>query len=587
MQDFKRNTFIPNRINPLGNRLANQIAAGEVVERPASVVKELLENAIDSGASKIELVVERGGTRLIQVTDDGSGIVKEDLALALARHATSKIASSDDLASIKSLGFRGEALASISSVSRLCLTSRTHDSEMAWQAIAEGREMQVEILPAAATAGTRIEVSDLFYNTPARQKFLKAEKTEFSHIEEVFKRHALANPDIAFILKHNGKIVKRVPAIANANQQFKRLEAICGSPFSTRAKEFSCQHEYLEIQGWLGGCDFHRSESDLQYVFINGRPVKDRMINHAIRQAHTNLLPHGRMATYVVFLAINVAKVDVNVHPTKHEVRFDDQRLVHDLIVKSVSEGLEQFSPDFETISFDQATDSENSPLLQYASQQSGQPGFEANKGVASIKGGYSNNNFGEKFNQINTINTQFSNEPLNSLAIKLDDKYWLAIQSDAAYLINGRKLFQYYLETLFNEGFRGEIDVERKPLLFPQYIKISREIFEQQDNLRLIENLGFRFEPSGKEGITLHQIPIWLVEVEVADILASFNHWIGSIIDDQQTGIVEIGRVFGYFSKRTIDHLVKRSDLGNLNAGSSKITIADLTSLTDKLINR
>ncbi|TQV87224.1 DNA mismatch repair endonuclease MutL [Aliikangiella coralliicola] len=324
----------------LDNRLANQIAAGEVVERPASVVKELMENSIDSDATRIEVDIERGGTRLIRVTDNGKGIDKDDLSLALTRHATSKIQSSDDLACIQSLGFRGEALASISAVSKLTLTSRTHDSELAWQAMAHGRDMSVEIQPAAASPGTRIEVADLFFNTPARQKFLRTEKTEFNHVEEVFKRHALANFSKAFVLKHNHKIVKRVPASGDSSQYLKRVATICGKPFADSCVEFNCQHELLQLFGWLGKPSFHRSESDIQYVFINGRPVKDKTLNHAIRQAYEGLLPPGRMAAYVIFLSMDPHQIDVNVHPTKHEVRFGQQRLVHDLLVKSVAEAI-------------------------------------------------------------------------------------------------------------------------------------------------------------------------------------------------------------------------------------------------------
>jgi DNA mismatch repair protein MutL len=326
------------RIHRLDNRLANQIAAGEVVDRPASVVKELLENSIDALATKVEVEIERGGTRLIRVTDNGCGIIKDDLGLALSRHATSKISQTADLAAINSLGFRGEALASIASVSKLCLTSRTKDSEYAWQAIAEGRDMAVDIQPASATVGTRIEVRDLFYNTPARQKFLRTEKTEFSHIEEIFKRHALANANSSFVLKHNQKIIKRVPASSEQDNGLKRIENICGKPFADNAVFFSCLHEVVNIKGWLGIPSFHRSESDIQYVFINGRPVKDKMLNHAIRQSYQGLLPPGRMPAYVLFITIDPNRIDVNVHPTKHEVRFDEQRTIHDLLVKSISD---------------------------------------------------------------------------------------------------------------------------------------------------------------------------------------------------------------------------------------------------------
>ncbi|MET1256633.1 DNA mismatch repair endonuclease MutL [Aliikangiella maris] len=328
------------RILLLDNRLANQIAAGEVVERPASVVKELVENCIDAGASRIEVDIERGGARLIRIIDNGCGINKADLMLALTRHATSKISTTEDLANIRSLGFRGEALASISAVSRLTLTSRQHGSEQAWQAIAQGRDMAVEILPAAAAPGTRIEVADLFFNTPARQKFLRTEKTEFNHIEEVVKSHALANFQIAFMLKHNLKVIKRIPACGEPSQQALRIAAICGKPFIDNAIRFSCQHDVLMVEGWIGRPGYHRSESDIQYVFINRRPVKDKTLNHAIRQAYEGLLPAGRMATYVIYLTVDPAQVDVNVHPTKHEVRFSEQRLVHDLLAKSVRDAL-------------------------------------------------------------------------------------------------------------------------------------------------------------------------------------------------------------------------------------------------------
>ncbi|WP_196139623.1 DNA mismatch repair endonuclease MutL [Aliikangiella sp. G2MR2-5] len=330
-----------NRIHLLDNRLANQIAAGEVVERPASVVKELVENSIDSGATRIEVDVERGGTRLIRITDNGSGIYKDDLKLALTRHATSKIRTNEDLHAIGSLGFRGEALASISSVSRLTLTSRPQSEPLAWQAIAQGREMNVDIQPASAAPGTRIEVADLFYNTPARLKFLRTEKTEFSHVEEVFKQHALANFGTAFVLKHNHKVIKRVPAVRDNSQKLKRIATICGKGFADNALPFLCDHEMMTVRGWLGRPEFHRSESDIQYVFVNGRPIKDKTVNHAIRQAYEGLLPPGRMATYVIFIEMDVSKVDVNVHPTKHEVRFDQQRLVHDLLAKSISDALQ------------------------------------------------------------------------------------------------------------------------------------------------------------------------------------------------------------------------------------------------------
>ncbi|MCO7224866.1 DNA mismatch repair endonuclease MutL [Pleionea sp. CnH1-48] len=330
------------RILQLDNQLANQIAAGEVVERPASVVKELIENSIDAGATRIEIDIERGGARLIRIVDDGSGIHPDDLPLALSRHATSKIQSFSELCRVVTLGFRGEALASIASVSRLLLRSRMQGSEEGWQAVAEGREMAVKVTPAAAAPGTCVEVRDLFFNTPARRKFLRTEKTEFAHIEETVKREALATPGVAFVLKHNGKIVKRYSAAANIAEMQQKVAAACGQNFLKQSVFFEGQLEQLRISGWLGAPDFHRSESDCQVLMVNGRPVKDRLLGHAIRQSYAELIPQGRFAAYVIFIELDAEDVDVNVHPTKHEVRFQNPRQIHDFLVKLVADCLQQ-----------------------------------------------------------------------------------------------------------------------------------------------------------------------------------------------------------------------------------------------------
>lgn len=319
-------------IQVLPARLANQIAAGEVVERPASVIKELVENSLDAGATNIKIQIEKGGAKRIKISDNGSGIPKDELTLALSRHATSKIKTLNDLEGICSLGFRGEALASISSVSRLTLTSKPKDQNSAWQATSEGRDMEVEITPAAHPNGTSIDVQDLFFNTPARRKFLKTDKTEFAHIEEVIKRIALARLDVTFVLTHNEKIIRQYRAAHTKKQYSKRVAQVCGQKFIDHAIEVECKHNDLHFSGWLAKPSYSRNQNDLCYSYVNGRMMKDKLINHAIRQAYENLLPRDTYPAFVLFLTLNHRDVDVNVHPAKHEVRFHQGRYVHDFI---------------------------------------------------------------------------------------------------------------------------------------------------------------------------------------------------------------------------------------------------------------
>ncbi|KEY49235.1 DNA mismatch repair endonuclease MutL [Citrobacter amalonaticus] len=330
-------------IQVLPPQLANQIAAGEVVERPASVVKELVENSLDAGATRIDIDIERGGAKLIRIRDNGCGIRKDELALALARHATSKIASLDDLEAIISLGFRGEALASISSVSRLTLTSRTAEQQEAWQAYAEGRDMEVTVKPAAHPVGTTLEVLDLFYNTPARRKFMRTEKTEFNHIDEIIRRIALARFDVTINLSHNGKMVRQYRAVAKEGPQERRLGSICGTPFLEHALAIEWQHGDLTLRGWVADPNHTTTAlAEIQYCYVNGRMMRDRLINHAIRQACEDKLGADQQPAFVLYLEIDPHQVDVNVHPAKHEVRFHQSRLVHDFIYQGVLSVLQQ-----------------------------------------------------------------------------------------------------------------------------------------------------------------------------------------------------------------------------------------------------
>ena len=329
-------------IKILPARLANQIAAGEVVERPASVVKELVENSLDSGATRIDIDIEKGGAKLIRVRDNGKGIVKDELGLALSRHATSKIHTLDDLEAIVSLGFRGEALASISSVARLTMTSRPATQDQAWAAYSEGRDMAVKLQPAAHPIGTSVEVLDLFFNTPARRKFLRTEKTEFTHIDELLKRIALSRFDVTINLRHNGKMVRQYRAAKTEIQAEKRIAAVCGNAFVRHMLKIELEHQGLKLHGWITTPEGARQQSDLQYCYVNGRMMRDKLINHAIRQSYETSLRPDQFATYVLFIELDPHQVDVNVHPAKHEVRFHQARLVHDFIYQALSDGLAQ-----------------------------------------------------------------------------------------------------------------------------------------------------------------------------------------------------------------------------------------------------
>ncbi|ANF57406.1 DNA mismatch repair endonuclease MutL [Halotalea alkalilenta] len=329
------------RIQVLSPRLANQIAAGEVVERPASVLKELVENAIDAGSRRIEIELEAGGAKLIRVRDDGSGIDAEDLPLALSRHATSKIATLDELEGVASLGFRGEALASIGSVARLELFSNVTDEPAnGWRVVAEGRDMASRVSPAPHPRGTSVAVRDLFFNTPARRKFLRTEKTEYGHLEEAFRRLALSRYDIGWVLRHNQKGIHQLRPAASLTERRARVAALLGQEFVANALDVEVEATGLRLWGWVGLPTHTRAQADQQYFFVNGRVIRDRLVAHAVRQAYRDVLFHGRQPVFVLYLELDPKVVDVNVHPTKHEVRFRDSRLVHDFLFSSLHRAL-------------------------------------------------------------------------------------------------------------------------------------------------------------------------------------------------------------------------------------------------------
>ncbi|MDD2933172.1 MAG: DNA mismatch repair endonuclease MutL [Methylotenera sp.] len=323
------------RIQRLPDQLISQIAAGEVVERPASALKELLENSLDAGSTDIQVSLLQGGIKQLRVVDNGAGVAKEDLELALTRHATSKIASLEDLEAVASLGFRGEALASIASISRTQLMSRQAASKHAWRIISEGSEIY-PIEPGALDVGTIIEVTDLYFNTPARRKFLKTEATEFGHCEKAFECIALSRPDVAFMLQHNGKALSRF-AISSPS---KRFSEVLGAEFTAESVEVNEVAAGLRLWGMAAKPTFSRHSRDTQYVYVNGRFVRDKLIAHAIRQAYQDVLHHDRHPAFVLFIELDPNLVDVNVHPSKTEVRFRDGQAIHRFIFHALHKAL-------------------------------------------------------------------------------------------------------------------------------------------------------------------------------------------------------------------------------------------------------
>ena len=336
-----------SRIRKLPEQLINQIAAGEVVERPASVVKELLENSLDAGADRIEVDLEQGGKRLIRIRDNGAGMDQDELPLAVARHATSKIRSLRDLEQVGSLGFRGEALPSIASVSRLTVSSRQQRADLAWALDCDGSDAPLELRPAAHPPGTTVEVRDLFFNTPGRRKFLRADRTEFSHVQETIKRLALSRFDFSLQLRHNERVITQLPSAQPGTEGAEeRVARLLGEAFVEHALHVEVEAAGLALSGWIALPTFSRVQSDLQYFYVNGRVVKDRMASHAIRRAYHDVLFKDRYPAYLLYLDVDPGQVDVNVHPAKHEVRFRDGRLIYDFLFRHLHQILEQVRPE-------------------------------------------------------------------------------------------------------------------------------------------------------------------------------------------------------------------------------------------------
>jgi len=533
------------RIRLLSSRLANQIAAGEVVERPASVAKEVLENSLDAGATRVEIDVESGGSKLIRVRDNGSGIPAEDMCLALARHATSKIASLEDLERVGSLGFRGEALASIGSVSRLTLTSNAceHGSEGS-SAACEGRDMEVQLKPAPHPRGTTVEVRDLFFNTPARRKFLRTEKTEFNHLEEIVKRLALSRFDVAFTLRHNDKVVHSLKAATEQSARQRRVAAVCGPAFMEQAIAIESEAPPYRLSGWVGLPTFSRSQADLQYFFVNGRVIRDRLVAHAVKQAYRDVLYHGRHPAFVLYLELDPAQVDVNVHPTKHEVRFRDGRAVHNFIFSSLHRALAEVRPGLEAGRQEQFTQSlatDDGMMIDTATGEIRSQNALAWGAPGAVRQGVSARAFGpyapsaaqvgeqlRGYGRLHGLPAEGSAEevpPLGYALAQLKGVYVLAENALGLVLVDMHAAHERITYERLKAA-RDATGIRSQPLLVPQAVAVSqREVKIAVQHSALFLRLGMAVEEGGEESLVIRQIPVALrdsnVEQLVRDVLA------------------------------------------------------------------
>ena len=523
------------QIHTLPSHLVNQIAAGEVVERPASVVKELVENSLDAGAGSITIEVEAGGTRMIRISDDGCGIDREELTSALSRHATSKIGSLEDLENIASLGFRGEALPSIASVSRLSLASRLPDGDCAWRLQARDDD---EALPDALPQGTQVEVLELFYNVPARKKFLRTEQTEYKHIETLFKNMALSHPAVAFKLIHNQKVVYQLPSARNLDDQRRRLAQVCGKAFADSLVEIDVVNDDLRLQGWVALPTFNRSQADMQYFFVNQRVVRDKLISHAVRQAYHDVLFHGRHPAYVLSLTMDARELDVNVHPQKHEVRFRNSRRVHDFLFRSLHQALAGVQPEQQIESPGFAISQNlDRPLADQAGlnlrEQVGQglTGFQA--GFSQFPSGDRSANLREQMQSYaSLLNTAADAEdqeavaaagqipPLGFALAQLKGIYILAENADGLIVVDMHAAHERIVYERMKQNAEEE-KVITQPLLVPVSFNVSRsEADLVEENVEFFAHLGFSVERLGPEQLRLRAIPALLKNADSEQLL-------------------------------------------------------------------
>jgi len=480
-------------IRVLPELLISQIAAGEVVERPASVLKELVENSLDAGAHAVTVVLDEGGTRRIQVEDDGAGIARADLPLALARHATSKIRSLDDLEGVATMGFRGEALASIASVSRLTLASRTRDAAHGAAISAEGAQLG-EVEPAARPPGTTVSVADLYFNTPARRKFLRSEATEFGHCDETFRRIALARWDTAFTLKHNGRVSRHV----RRQEPAERVAALLGEEFVGASLPIDVQSAGLRLSGLAGTPQAAKTRADAQYFFVNGRYVRDRLLSHAAREAYSALLHGERQPAYVLYLKLDPRAVDVNVHPAKTEVRFRDARAVHQFVRHALERAL---APSAAEAPVSYAAVSHGAPVQAAFSLAQPVPAYERFSAAPAA------------------LPAADSAPPLGYALAQLHGVYILAQNEAGLVLVDMHAAH----ERIVMEKLKANLDageVERQALLVPAvFAAEALDIATAEENREALERLGLELSITGPNEVSVRAAPAALAGGDVVGL--------------------------------------------------------------------
>ncbi|GMR06362.1 MAG: DNA mismatch repair endonuclease MutL [Gammaproteobacteria bacterium] len=518
----------PPTIRQLPNQLVNQIAAGEIVERPASILKELLENSLDAGAKKIVVDLEHGGLRRISVRDDGHGIRQDCLTLAMGRHATSKIQNQNDLVNVMTMGFRGEALPSMGSVSHMTITSRVLGSEHAWKLVCESNEDLPAPEPAAHPQGTSIEICDLFYNTPARRKFLRTEKTEYKHLDRRFLEQALARPDVSFRLFHDGRAVYSMEAAEDGVGRNKRLANVLGKDFIENCFFIDQQIGDLRVHGWFSQPAYSRSQRDQQFFYVNQRYVRDKLLMHAVTQAYRDVLHHQRQPAFVLFLGLPPNQVDVNVHPGKHEVRFREDRQIHGFISQSLKKVLTDTRPGVMSANPSSDVTPANSGTFQFAQRRfdtTASP-FSVQEQMAGLEKLYSDTGnadsteMGEGDGQGVSGGQQENEFPLGFALAQLQGIYILAENEKGLVIVDMHAAH----ERISYEKLKSQLDKEqlaRQPLLVPAHLALSQEeISLAENNISYFSKIGFEVEVITETSVVIRSIPEMLARADIPTLI-------------------------------------------------------------------
>jgi DNA mismatch repair protein MutL len=556
-------------IRLLSTQVANQIAAGEVVERPSSVVKELLENSLDAGATQVDIEVEQGGIALIQVRDNGYGIRFGELALAVSRYATNKMSGLEDLERIHTLGFRGEALASIASVSRLVISSRFHGEEVGCRVRLEGLEGGSITEPAAHPVGTTVEIRDLFYNTPARRKFLRTDRTEFSHVHEAIKRLALGHFGVSFKLVHNRKTVMALKVVEGEEERLQRVAMLCGPEFVEHVlKVHEGLGDKMQLSGWIAQPTYSRGQPDMQYFFVNGRVVRDKLINQAVRQAYKDVLHLERHPSYVLYLKIDPSKVDVNVHPTKSEVRFAQSNQVYGFLLQALQHRLAETRPQVqsslvkeEQMSHEEGVTSASDALLVKTQERSypiqsrslfaegnKRPDTLAVQETMQVYEALSVSSQPEKKSSV--VSSQdgdipiLSVPPLGYALAQLYGTYILAENTEGLVLVDIHAAHERILyERMKLEWEAGGLRVQA--LLIPIHVTVSEHEAEVAEQFsELFKQFGFDLTLAGPGMLVVRGIPALLIDTDVVtlvrDVVADLLHFdVSSRLEDRVHGVL------------------------------------------------